>query len=382
MKVLYLVDSYPNEKIAAPNIFVHNQVLGVKNEGYDVAVLKLDLRSIKNKRKWGFEQYEYEGIRVFVMSFPVGPIPHLLMKIYRFSTLQGIKRIMKLWGKPDIIHAHFGNMANCAYYVKNKYGIPYVVTEHSSSIIKGNLSDNDKKLLKVGYDGAQYIWAVGNQLKERIAEFYNGQIDVLPNIVPDRFRIITNIKKYPIFTFISVGALIPRKRMTLLIEAIEHINKEQLRVKLVIIGEGSEKKLLHELIQRKKLDGIVELVGEINNNELPQYYNRAHCFVLASAYETFGIVWREAMACGLPVIGTICGGPEEDIDDSNGILIPVDDLEALIQAMKWMYHHSKDYASTEISGIVRQECSTERIVTQLIKKYKVIVEGSMGKNEK
>ena len=71
--------------------------------------------------------------------------------------------------------------------------------------------------------------------------------------------------------------------------------------------------------------------------EVSSILAHADIFVLASRKETFGIVYVEAMAKGLPVIATKCGGPEEFVNKENGILVPVDNVEELSKAMLLMY---------------------------------------------
>lgn len=59
-----------------------------------------------------------------------------------------------------------------------------------------------------------------------------------------------------------------------------------------------------------------------------------HVFVLPCLFETFGVVVIEAHACGRPVIATICGGPEDNISEANGMLVTAGDVDALAEALK------------------------------------------------
>ena len=372
MKILYLVETYPDFAETSPNIFVHNQVKEIQKKGIEVAILKIDLRSVKNNKKLGFWKYVYEDVQVFCVSMPLGPIPYVLEKMYEQLALWGIKNIIDIWGKPNLIHAHFYMMAICSNLIKDKYNIPYVITEHSSMIISEKLKEKEKRKVALAYYNASYIWAVGKELRKKMLLLSNVEINILPNIVPEKFTVMENIKKNNVFTFLSVGNLCKIKRMDLLIKAMTQLIENDINAQLYIVGEGEERKTLENLIRTKKMEKYIFLLGKVDNNDLPLLYARSHCFVLVSEHETFGIVWREALACGLPVIGTTCGGPEEIIEKENGCLIPINDQKELVKAMKWMYSNYNKFDSKMISQKVKKICGKENIVMELIKIYKKI----------
>ena len=95
--------------------------------------------------------------------------------------------------------------------------------------------------------------------------------------------------------------------------------------------------------------------------------------MLASRSETFGVAYIEAMAAGLPVIATRCGGPEDFVTEENGILISVDDVQALTDAMEYMILHRNEYDSTKISENTRRQFAPETIAAQLTEIYKEVL---------
>ncbi len=104
---------------------------------------------------------------------------------------------------------------------------------------------------------------------------------------------------------LSVGRLVSRKHVELLLKAERLLKKETLaKHKIVIIGEGPERTKLSKLVKEYDLAGIVDLPGRISDEQRDIYYRAADIYVLTSSYEGFPITMLEAMACGTAVINS------------------------------------------------------------------------------
>ena len=135
-------------------------------------------------------------------------------------------------------------------------------------------------------------------------------------------------------TLLAVGKLRTQKNYPLLVKALKKliINKENLR--LIIIGDGPEKKNLTELIYTLKIVDYVDIISYVENPYV--YYKKADCFVLTSDWEGFGNVVVEALYSGTRVVVSDClGGPKEIIKNGEyGLLFKKGNLENLIQAIR------------------------------------------------
>ena len=80
-----------------------------------------------------------------------------------------------------------------------------------------------------------------------------------------------------------------------------------------------------------------------------------------SRFETFSLICAEALSCGKPVIATRCGGPEEFIDSSNGILIPVNDTDALKAAILQMSKNYSNYSPEQLRNQAAKQFNSESV---------------------
>ena len=110
---------------------------------------------------------------------------------------------------------------------------------------------------------------------------------------------------------LSVGRLESLKGIDLLLRASAYINSPK-PLKVLIAGGDSEtsyrNQYLASLVEKLNLNEIVDFIGQVDHQDLPQYYNAADVCVVPSLYESFGLVALESMACGTPVIASRVGG--------------------------------------------------------------------------
>jgi len=144
---------------------------------------------------------------------------------------------------------------------------------------------------------------------------------------------------------ITVSRLVERKGIQYLFRALAELCSEMAdnpKLKLLVVGEGNYRSKLEHLRNKLNLERIVEFYGFCPNEKLPELYNQADVFVLPSLTESFGQVFGEAMACGLPIIGTNVGGiPEIVIDNENGLLIQPGDVAGLKTALVLLINNER-----------------------------------------
>lgn len=136
-------------------------------------------------------------------------------------------------------------------------------------------------------------------------------------------------------------------------------------VRLLLVGNGHMETSYRQLADVLDVSKQVEFSGKQSRENVKRIFDEAHVAVLSSDQETFGIVLVEAMFRGIPVISTICGGPEEIVTPITGLLCPKGDEVALADVMQKMKIHFKDYAPDEVRLYAQSRFSEEIIVKKL-----------------
>lgn len=378
MYVLFVARGYPSDKYRMNGLFEFDQAKALKENGQKVIFAAVDVRSIRRTRKWGFERRNIEGVEVYVMNIPCGRVS---MKLRNRIKSWGLKRlyefIEKKYGKPSIIHAHFISNGFVVAETLSKLNIPLVLTEHHSAMNQKPLDEYYKKMGLLTYSRMHKVIAVSEHLANNIKENFNVEVDVVPNVLDlkhfDCSIYNRNIIKEG-FTFISVGGLHKIKRMDVLIKSFCTVFKDNRNVRLCIFGEGPERSKLQKIVDDYEMKEQVLLMGLVNRNVIAEQMSKSDCFVLVSESETFGVAYIEALAMGLPVIASKCGGPESFLNESNGIIVPVDNNLKLEKALTYMYENIQHYNMDNIAMEVRYKFSKETLTSNLTKIYQKLID--------
>ena len=355
MKVLLLPSWYPDNKKPLNGVFFKEQAEALNKIGMEVIVLSVNIKDIRqisfNEKLNSLEVSNENNVKVYRYStynyFP--KMQELYLKYYSILVNKLIKNIMENEGEIDIVHIHSALDMGIAY-LKSEINLPYIITEHSTKYSRKLINKVQKKYLKDVFNNAKKVLVVGNGLKEDLSEYIDkSRIDIIPNLVKMPKICIDNEmeRKNKRFRFFSLGFLTHKKGMDLLIEAFNLGRNELRKVELFIGGTGEEMENLKVLINKYDLNDNIFLLGELNREEVAINMRECDSFVLTSRFETFGIVYIEAMNYGKPVIATITGGPDTFINDKCGLLVKNEDIveikNAMINMVKGYDRYDREY---------------------------------------
>ena len=233
--------------------------------------------------------------------------------------------------QPDFVEAHGAlNGGVAAWAIGRRWGIPYMLTEHSTAFAQGRLRWWERDLVRRVIAGAQHCVAVSPQLAVLLSQQYLGsRWEYLPNPLGAAFVEDADARQRDPaapFVFVCIARLSPEKGHAQLIEAFAAAFAGEPTVRLRLIGDGPMRSELQRLCAAQGIAGQVEFAGVLASEQVRDELAAANAFVLASDVETFGVAVIEALACGCPVLVTASGGPEHLVNAGNGIVIPPQEI--------------------------------------------------------
>ena len=344
-KILLIPSWYPGEKDPISGIFIQEQAVALSKQ-YDVAVLIPGMaawRNVMNKNAGDKSQKKYqEGLPVYyeyaLPLIPHGPEP-IAYNTFRRAAQSGFRKLVEEWGRPDLIHAHVVLPAGwSALRLAKRYGIPIVLTEHSSPFSMHLGTDLSRRLVRETLENVNRLIAISPALATQLLEFQPGlEIQVIGESVRTDFflpRDTIEQKNGTGTKFFVAARLAEQKGLDHLIKAVQLLVQRGLNsFQLVIGGDGPDREKLEQLTKTLGVAQRCQFLGGLSREQVRENMQNSDVFVLSSLHETFGVVVGEAMACGKPVISTRCGGPEFVVTEETGVLVDVAKPQALADAM-------------------------------------------------
>lgn len=253
----------------------------------------------------------------------------------------------------DILHAYFLPQAGFVAAYAGKYlNVPSVVSVRGNDIERAAFDPSKFSHVMYALQNASAVTMNASELAKKAKAFVDREVFLIPNgIDTERFKpmernealaeMLLNTKdtkghKEKVAVIGFIGELREKKGMRALLSGYAQVAKTR-PVSLLIVGEvreGEDKKLFEEFkITNYQLP--ITLTGYVPHSDLPAYYSLMDVFVHPSLRDGMPNAVLEAMACGVPVVATPVGGVLDVVKDrENGMLVPVNDVDALCQAVE------------------------------------------------
>ncbi|MCO4850390.1 N-acetyl-alpha-D-glucosaminyl L-malate synthase BshA [Bacillus vallismortis] len=287
----------------------------------------------------------------------------------------------------DIIHAHYAlPHAVCAYLAKQmlKRNIGIVTTLHGTDITVLGYDPSLKDLIRFAIEASDRVTAVSSALAAETYDLIKPEkkIETIYNFIDERVYLKKNTASIK-----EQHGILPDEKVVIHVSNFRKVKRVQdvirvfrniagkTKAKLLLVGDGPEKSTACELVRKYGLENQVLMLG--NQDRVEELYSISDLKLLLSEKESFGLVLLEAMACGVPCIGTNIGGiPEVIKNNVSGFLVDVGDVAAATAcALRILEDEQLSNRFTKAAmEMLKNEFSSQKIVSQYEQIYADLAE--------
>ena len=381
------------------NVHVAELAAGLVRQGHDVVVYtRLDSPDLRPRVATGAG---YDVVHV-----PAGP-PVPLPKDDLWAHMPEFAQ--QLWRRlpadlPDLLHAHFWMSAWAAIQLSEPLKLPVVVTFHALGSVKrrhqgpSDTSPPERIATEALIGGTcdQIIATCRDEVGElaRLG-IRRDRTSVVPcGVDVEHFtpgpggNTQWKLSRSAPFRLVSAGRLVPRKGVGSVVEAMSELPD----VELVIAGgdgpadaaSNSERERLGMLARKHGAADRIRFVGRMSRGQMADLLRSADVVVCTPWYEPFGIVPLEAMACGVPVVGSAVGGLLDSVADGRtGILVPPRDPVAIARAVRSLLDSPEQRAAFGRAGRERAlaHYTWDRVAASTAQVYAQVIRARVAANQ-
>ena len=358
-KILLVTSSYPKTAGEPSGVFLHLLSKELANLGWRVLVLAPNFP--------GGRSHEFiDGIEIRRFTYF---IPNCQLLCYRSGILPNLRRSPYLWllvpfyltsllcamlrciarDSVNVIHAHWIVPQGVVTWLMRAFTrTPVVLTVHGGDVFafQGRIG---KRLKRLALKGARICTANSRSTREQVLKSCSETpIRVLPMGVDtaefqplSQGATLRNELQVRGEMILFVGRLVRKKGLHQLLLAMPDLLKDFPSAVLVVIGDGAQRDQLELMVRQLGIAESVRFLGKLPHHILPQYYNSADVFVGPSVVDSagdtegLGVVFLEAAAAGLAMIGSSVGGISDIlIHERTGLVVEPDEPNQLLRAIK------------------------------------------------
>jgi glycosyltransferase involved in cell wall biosynthesis len=291
--------------------------------------------------------------------------------------------------RPDVVHIFFGIPDGpIGWLLKRVHGLPYLISLRGADVP----SDEVKRFVKhykVLRPFIRWLWrdadalvAVSNGLRSYAHETAPDlPIQVIPNAIDlSEFTPALHREMDGPVHLLYVGRFNVFKNVETLIEAVGKLDQMDVGdFELELVGEGEQRPVLERMVSDLGLTRRVRFTGWVARDRIADHYRRADIFVTATTWEGMPNTVLEAMACGLPIVGTQASGLHELVRDGvNGYLVTIKDPNALAEALARLIDngYERRRMGRQSRRLAEREFAWEYIAGQYVRVYEQVVDGA------
>lgn len=370
-------------------VYTMNIANSLIKQGHEVCIIMPENEIVKEIKDIKLHPVYFNGITPDALSFNFPCFtthPRSNMNFYDLS-LQELNEYINAFDKaikeevetfrPDIIHV--GHIWILGHLV-SKYKIPYVITTHGTDLLGYMKSSRFNAFAESAIKSANKIITISNENK-RLVEYlfplYKEKCFLLPNGYDTSKFYIKEVDKNKFLKSIGinnnydkiityVGKFTEIKGIDILIKAVTLYDSDNTLT--VLVGDGKLLKKLKDITKILEAKNVVFL-GNQPHDVICDLYNIADVSVVPSRSEAFGLVVIEALACGIPVIGSNIGGIKDIINDDVGLFFNCNDYHDLKDKLKLVLDDKISFDKNLIASYAEDNFSQDKFTDKLIEIY-------------
>lgn len=304
----------------------------------------------------------------------------------------------------DIIHVHHPILiGNTAVYLSKKYNIPLVFTYHTRyekylSYYTGGFIKFQKMMtlyLRMFFKKCSFIFAPTKGMEDYLTDVCRvppEKVGILPTGLeresylagePESNAVRTRFGAENMPLLLSVSRMAKEKNVEFLLEGLAETKALYKKpFKVLLVGEGPDRKALERKRDELGLQDTVIFTGAVPNQEIAPFYKAADGFVFASMTETQGIVILEAFAGKTPVVAVRASGVEDLVENGkNGILTPENPQEYAVQLTAFLNNGKERLRMTENAYARGLDFRQESVAREAIARYNEVIAVKLHENE-
>lgn len=261
----------------------------------------------------------------------------------------------------DLVHAQsICNAGIMAQYFYEETGILYIVTEHNQFNFKSITETNKKVIEKIISNDFDKLVVSHDKIRQLCSNQLFADYEVIGNTIDDDiFNYKEKLLDEDVFRITTIGAYTRFKDQETLLKSLHIVDQKLVRPEnkkieflwLGINGWGTDNTVeVEKLLERFPFKNLkVTIIPKVERLEIRDFLQNSDLFVMTSISEGMPVSVMEALACGVPVCSTRCGGVDELIDDSNGRVFQIKDSVGIAQFILDLYQDNYEFNNEKIS---------------------------------
>lgn len=305
--------------------------LGLAAAGFEVGLFSFNRASVP----W------YQGVAGITDLNPMKTAAGSRTVLSKLGYLRYLPKLKKAIAafQPDILHAHYATSYGLLGAASGFH--PFFISTWGTDVMK--FPDKNflyRGLVKRNLLKADLVLATSNAIVEFVHRIARVDVKVIPfGVDMQKFMPASSASPFGNDTLVisCIKSMEKIYCIDVLLEAFRIVKERNsnVRLKLLLVGEGSQKAQLENTALSLGISADTLFTGRIDFAKIASYHNMSDIVVNISEYESFGVSVIEALACEKPVVVTNVGGLKEIVQDgSNGLLVPVRDVKATAAAIE------------------------------------------------